>query len=71
MLYLSNIRTQEGNKARTASSSSPNDFKTMAGPSQKVCSLLLTSYESQNVTGRVFNEMSHSFKKNTELNKSK
>ena len=32
MLYLSNIRTQEENEARTASSGSPNDFKTMAGP---------------------------------------
>ena len=29
MLYLSNIRTLEGNKARTASSLSPNYFKTM------------------------------------------
>ena len=29
MLYLSNIRTQEGDKARTESSPSLNDFKTM------------------------------------------
>ena len=28
MIIKSNIRTQEGNKARTASSRSPNDFKT-------------------------------------------